>query len=115
MGIDDQAALTILGRTPQPHRRIDLRWTDLTGGEFGRGDFTKALFLGANLAETSLRFAEYPGANFIRSNLVHADLDGATIDNGTFLVGARRAPDDEPIPGWVLDENGRWRRDASGS
>jgi hypothetical protein len=71
---DVQAALTVLGRRPDPasHIRIDLTWADLTGADL----------TGANLAHADLREADLAGG-YLRST----DLVGAALRNAD-LTGA---------------------------
>lgn len=71
---DVQAALTVLGRRPDPasYVRIDLTWANLTGADL----------TGANLAHADLREADLAGG-YLRST----DLAGAALRNAN-LTGA---------------------------
>jgi pentapeptide repeat protein len=76
---DVQAALTVLGRRPDPihHHNIDLTYADIADAYLGGADL-----VGANLGVANLTHAYLAGANLAGANLVGANL------SGTYLTGA---------------------------
>jgi uncharacterized protein YjbI with pentapeptide repeats len=91
IGIDIQAALTILGRrkvSQDPAKKqIDLRRVNLCGVEIPESNLSEANLRGANLSGANLSEADLNGANLIRANLSGADLNGANLI-GAYLNGA---------------------------
>jgi Pentapeptide repeats (8 copies) len=96
---DIQAILTILGRTPPPERKLsisaasearppeagedahlDLRRTDLRGGEFWDGHFERTDFWGADLEVARFWGAHLDGAKLEKANLRGANLRGTSWD-----------------------------------
>lgn len=89
VGVDVQAALTVLGRLP--HRagvsRGDLSWTNLSNVSLARADLTGALFMGAKLTGASLVRAKLPKAGLVTADLTRADLTLADL-TGAYLGAA---------------------------
>lgn len=91
---DVQAALTVLGRRPDPaaHGNIDLTWADIRGADLTNANLTHADLRDADLDGAYLRSANLTGAALRNADLAHtylrsADLAGAYLrfDN---LTGA---------------------------
>jgi hypothetical protein len=83
---DVQAALTVLGRRPDPrsHVNIDLTWADITGADLTGADLARADLRDADLTGAYLRSADLTGAalrnaNLTRAYLRFADLTGAYL------------------------------------
>lgn len=76
LGVDIQAALTVLGRLPRRSgvSRGDLSEANLTGAYLGRADLTRANLFGMKLTEVIL-----PGAKLTEATLDTADLTGASL------------------------------------
>jgi hypothetical protein len=97
VGVDIQAALTVIGRRKQyPNDKvIDLRNISLVGVELQNTNFSKADF-----SSTYLRNANFSGANLNNANLYLTDLIGADLSNAN-LNGAdldNTHLDDSPQP-----------------
>lgn len=96
---DIQAALRILGRVQTPGLKlgvegniIDLRFSDLAGGEFWRYGLQCADLWGCDLTDARLDGAQLQGAKLQQTQLVRtqfgdADLTGAFFD-GAYISGA---------------------------
>jgi len=136
---DVQAALTILGRRPDPgsHRHIDLTKAHLTGASLAaaylggadlrEADFTTAYLRGAHLHGAALRGADLHGADLCRADLTGAHLPGADLTGADLtrahLTGAdltvadltgARWPLHTAIPhGWVRDPDSGLLKGAS--
>ena len=76
--------------------RANLRWSDLY-----RADLQEANLEGANLYGANLLVADLEGTDLYKADLRRADLRWASR-KGVDLEGARRLPEDHPIPGWKL-------------
>jgi hypothetical protein len=94
LGVDVQAALTVLGRLPRRAgvSRGDLSWANLTDVNLARADLTESLLMGAKLTGATLFRAKLPkvglvAADLTRANLTLADLRGAYL-GAADLTGA---------------------------
>jgi hypothetical protein len=83
---DVQAALTVLGRRPDPssHVRIDLTWANITGADLTDANLARADLRDADLTGVYLRSADLAGAalrnaDLARAYLRSADLAGAYL------------------------------------
>lgn len=94
VGIDIQAALTVIGRRKQylKDKIIDLRKISLVGVELQNTNFSKADFGGTNLNNVNLSGANLNEANLSLTNLIGADLRGANLNEANLsfsnLIGA---------------------------
>jgi uncharacterized protein YjbI with pentapeptide repeats len=96
IGIDIQAALTVLGRRKAAQdpatKNIDLRNVNLYGAEIPESNLSEANLNGADLSEANLSGANLNGANLIEANLIEANLNGADLSeanlSGANLIGA---------------------------
>lgn len=81
LGVDIQAALTVLGRLPRRSKvsRGDLSEASLTGAYLGHADLTRADFFKTKLTEVNLRRAKLTEATLIRADLTGATLRGADL------------------------------------
>lgn len=91
---DVQAALTVLGRRPDPasHVNIDLTWADIRGADLTAANLTHADLRDADLKDAYLRSVNLTGAALRNADLTHAylrsaDLAGAYLRYGN-LTGA---------------------------
>ncbi|KAB1925820.1 pentapeptide repeat-containing protein [Micromonospora noduli] len=92
---DVQAALTVLGRIPEPKRHtqlIDLSATNLTGADLTRGGFRRANFTGAVLRGANLFAGRFSRAQFVNADLAYAnaayvDMESAVLQ-GALLYKA---------------------------
>lgn len=106
--IDLQAAISVIGRRAQTQimaewereYRLDLRNTNLAGGDFNKGDFSAAMFDGcfldnARFESTKLVGTSFKGATLNHSNFMLAELVGtsfvdATIEEAVGSIGDLR-------------------------
>lgn len=125
---DVQAALTVLGRRPDPasHMNIDLTWADIRGADLTganlthsdlrdadlngaylrSADLTSAALRNADLTRAYLRSADLAGAYLRYANLIDANLRSAVLTGanltGANLTGANltgaRWPSNAPVP-----------------
>jgi Pentapeptide repeats (8 copies) len=97
VGVDIQAALTVIGRRKQyPNDKvIDLRKISLVGVELQNTNFSKADFSSTNLSNANLSGANLSEANLSLTNLIGADLSNAHL-NGADLKNTHL--DDSPEP-----------------
>jgi Pentapeptide repeats (8 copies) len=97
VGVDIQAALTVIGRRKQyPNDKvIDLRKISLVGVELQNTNFSKADFSSTNLRNANLSGANLSEANLSLTNLIGADLSNANL-NGADLNNTHL--DDSPEP-----------------
>jgi Pentapeptide repeats (8 copies) len=97
VGVDIQAALTVIGRRKQfPNDKvIDLRKISLVGVELQNTNFSKADFSSTNLSNANLSGANLSEANLSLTNLIGADLSNAHL-NGADLNNTHL--DDSPQP-----------------
>jgi hypothetical protein len=128
---DVQAALTVLGRRPDPAHNTGI---DLTGAHISGADLRGADLRGADLTSADLTGVRLDHANLSRARLLDTRLYGVNLTgarlNGTDIAGARQRPPlwwrdagadftDATWPsgvrvpyGWSLDpETGRLTRD----
>jgi Pentapeptide repeats (8 copies) len=97
VGVDIQAALTVIGRRKQfPNDKvIDLRKISLVGVELQNTNFSKADFSSTNLSNANLSGANLSEANLSLTNLIGADLSNTHL-NGADLNNTHL--DDSPQP-----------------
>ncbi len=99
VGIDIQAALTVIGRRKvdrdPDNKYIDLRKINLVRVELQNTNFSNADFSGTNLKDTNLNGADLNNANLSLTNLIGADLSNAHL-KGADLKNAHL--DDSPDP-----------------
>lgn len=83
---DVQAALTVLGRRPDParHVNIDLTWADISGADLTAANLTHADLRDADLNGAYLRSADLTGAALRNADLAHAYLRSADL-GGAYL------------------------------
>lgn len=81
LGVDIQAALTVLGRLPMRVgvSRADLSGSNLTGAELSGANLTKARLRGANLTNARLARASLTKALLTDANLTNAWLGAANL------------------------------------
>ncbi len=89
LGVDVQAALTVLGRLPKRRgvSRGDVGGADLTGANLRSADLTGANLTRANLSGAFLTDADLTGAFLADADLTEAFLAGANL-SGASLAGA---------------------------
>lgn len=99
VGIDIQAALTVIGRRKvdqDPNNKyIDLREINLVRVELQNTDFSKANLRGTNLNNANLNGVKLNNTNLSLANLIGADLSNAHL-NGADFKNARL--DESPDP-----------------
>ncbi|MFJ7211071.1 pentapeptide repeat-containing protein [Amycolatopsis sp. NPDC098790] len=81
VGLDVQAALTVLGRRDKANdqgAQIDLQYTCLGGAQVF-GDLSEANLMGADLTGTNLTGVDLIGTNLMGVNLTRASLAGANV------------------------------------
>ncbi|WP_310488781.1 pentapeptide repeat-containing protein [Chamaesiphon sp. VAR_69_metabat_338] len=106
VGVDIQAALTVIGRRKQyPNDKvIDLRKISLVGVELQNTNFSKADFSSTNLSNANLSGANLSEANLSLTNLIGADLSNANL-NGADLNNTHldESPEPDEYPEDPLD------------
>jgi Pentapeptide repeats (8 copies) len=97
VGVDIQAALTVIGRRKQyPNDKvIDLRKISLVGVELQNTNFRKVDFSRTNLSNANLSGANLSEANLSLTNLIGADLSNANL-NGANLNNTHLDESPEP-------------------
>lgn len=97
---DVQAALTVIGRRPDPrsHVHVDLTWVaiigaDLTRADLARADLRKADLTGAYLRSVDLAGAALRDAHLTHAYLRNADLIGAYLRNDDLTDANLRSAD----------------------
>lgn len=102
---DIQAALNVIGRRSQAQIdleckqkfRLDLRRTNLSGGDFVRGNFSAAMFHYCLLEMCWFRDAKLHGTQFSHAIINFSDFFDAELTGTNFYKAVSNMP--EPVPG----------------
>jgi len=71
-------------------KQTDLRYADMSNGNFAGADFSNSIMRGANLFSANLKGANFTGANLMMANLDNAQLSGANLQ-GSIVSAAQLA------------------------